>query len=140
MNEKIKNYLNNLPANIKNKIENNSYDIWNFDNDELLELVLKGKKLATTELFINDTKVPKEGSLAIITNTQKDPCCIVEYTKIEIKTFLEVGFEFALLEGEGFKNIEEWRSEHSRFFLKINNNFTENSLVVCENFKLVYYK
>jgi len=138
-NEKVKKYLNNLPADRRVLFEKKNYDIWNFDNDNLLRLVLEGKKVATAGLLADHKKVPDVGDLGIITNSHGEPCCIIKYMSIETKPFLEVDFEFARSEGEGFKNIEEWRAEHRKLFTNWSNGgFTDESKILCESFKLLY--
>lgn len=138
-NDKVKNYIDNLSDDRKSLFKNKDYDVWNFGNDALLQLVLEGKKVATAGLLAQHNKVPQVGDLGIITDSQDEPRCIVEYTNIETKPFLEVDFDFAQAEGEGFQNIEDWRNEHQKVFREWTNNaFTDNDLVLCENFKLVY--
>jgi len=133
----MKNYFNNLPSEIKEVISGKSWEAWSFGNDYLLKLVLEGKKTATTGIF-NKEKVSK-ASLGVITDSKDIPRCIVEYTSIEVKPFLEVTFDFAQAEGEGFKNIEEWRDEHCRVFSNWSKNtFKDTDLVVCTRFKLVH--
>mgnify|MGYP003395284822 FL=1 len=52
---------------------------------------------------------------------------------------MEVNFEFAQAEGEGFKDIEEWRAEHRKVFKEWSgNSFTDDTLILCEKFKLIY--
>src|SRR3989344_2455698 len=135
----VKNYIENLPDDRKILFENKDYDVWDFGNDDLLQLVLEGKKVATAGLLDQHTKIPKVGDFGIITDSQNEPRCIVEYTDIETKPFLEIDFHFAQAEGEGFQDIEDWRSEHRKVFKEWSGNtFTENDLILCENFKLVY--
>ena len=107
------------------------------DNKDLAEklkkLVLSGKKTATTSLYNKNEKVPKAGEYAEILDSDKKHFCVVQYIDVEIKNFLDVNFDFIQKEGEGDKNIEEWREKHRKFF-SLN---TDDVLVVCEEFKLI---
>ena len=140
----VKNYISSLDKIQKSKIENFKYDVWDFGYDKkisqkLIKLVLSGKKTATVGLFMKREKLPEAGNFGIIINHNKKPSCIIEYTKVEVKPFNEVDFDFVKSEGEGFKNINDWRIKHRSFFnLWYKNIFSNESLVVCENFKLLY--
>jgi uncharacterized protein YhfF len=116
---------------------------WGFGNDETLanrlkQLVLDGTKTATTGLYMSDKKISKAGDFAEIVDSNNNSFCIIEYTNIEVKPFLDVQYEFAVKEGEDDKTIEEWRNKHRTFFkCEYPNDFTDNSFVVCEEFKVI---
>ncbi len=116
---------------------------FNFGSDEMLasklrDLVLKGEKTATIGLYRKGKEIPKSGELATITDSEGKKFCVVEYTNVEVKQFLEVDFEYAKKEGEGYVSIEEWRDSHREFFKKAYPDiFTDDSLVVCEEFKVI---
>jgi uncharacterized protein YhfF len=61
---------------------------------------------------------------------------------VTIKPFSEVDEEFARLEGEGDKSLEYWRKTHIDFFTKELEGekieFSEDMLVVCEEFEVIY--
>ncbi len=127
------------------------YTSWYFSNnekdaDELLELVLQGKKRATSSAFEIYSKIdenlPKEGDFSVITNWAGKAHCIIETTKIDILPFNKVTEEFAKLEGEGDLSLKYWQHVHEDFFTKdlaqFNIAFNSESKVVCETFKLVY--
>lgn len=68
----------------------------------------------------------------MILDSDKKPFCIIRCTKVEIKPFMEVSFDFIKKEGEKDKNVEEWRNKHRIFF-----NLTDDSAkVVCVEFEL----
>jgi len=111
---------------------------WDFGKDEkfaerLKNLVLSGKKTATTGLYKQNQKIPKVGEYAAILNTDRKRFCIIQYTNVEIKSFLEVDYNFVQEEGEGDKTVEEWREKHRKFF----NLDNDDVKVVCEEFELV---
>lgn len=130
---------------------NREYTSWYFcDNEKsansLAELVLAGTKKATAGLYYwyetGEEKVPQEGDLSIITNWNGIAKCIIRTTKISIVPFKEVSEEFARIEGEGDKSLEYWRNVHRDFFSReleeVGMKFTEDILVVCEEFEVVY--
>ena len=115
---------------------------WGFGTDEILadklkRLVLEGKKTATTGLYKDGGALPKVTDIAIITDYNDKPFCIIEYTAVNLKPFLDVTYDYVLKEGEGDKDLESWRKSHRNFFNReYPDLFNENSLVVCEEFKI----
>jgi len=144
-----RNYVNSIGEN-----ENTTklkYDSWSFgDNkelaDELVEIVLRGEKTATTSLYclyeIENESLPKVGELGIVTDFDENAKCIIKTNKVGLLPFSEVSAEFAYKEGEGDKSLEYWREEHINFFNRaleeLNMNFSDDMLVVCEEFEVVY--
>jgi uncharacterized protein YhfF len=110
---------------------------WNFGADpeladRLKELVLSGKKTASTGLCREVAKVPKIGEFAAVLGSDRKSVCVVRYTNVEIKPFLEVTYDFIQKEGEGDQNVEEWREKHRKFF-----GLTDDDVkVICEEFEL----
>ena len=118
---------------------------WAFGNtpalaDELLALVLAGKKTATcTALWqyeIERWPLPQAGEKSIVVDSAKRPCCIVETTGVEIKRFDEIDAEFAHDEGEGDQSYEYWRAAHEEYF-RGQGRFSPDMMIVCERFRLV---
>ena len=114
-----------------------SYE-WNFGEDKelaekLKQLVLSGKKTATTGLYKEGQKIPNVGDYGAILDSDKKRFCVIQYTNVEIKPFLEVGYNFVQKEGERDKDVEEWREKHRKFF-RLRNDDVE---VVCEEFEVV---
>ena len=107
--------------------------------NKLQQLVLEGKKTATTGLYKNTSQiVSKVGDMAVIISYTGKPFCIIEYTKITLVPFLNVTHEYIVKEGEGDKDVESWRNSHRNFFLReYPILFNDDSLVVCEEFKVV---
>lgn len=116
-------------------------DEWDFGSDKVLadklkDLVLSGKKTATTGLYKEGEKIPKSGEFAAIIGSDKKRFCIVQYTDSFIKSFLDVNWEYAKLEGEDNKDLEDWRQQHREFFKREYGSFDDRSLVVCVQFNL----
>jgi len=114
--------------------------------NELAELVLRGIKRATTASLwsfeIADKPLPEPGALSIVTNWQGQPVCVIETESVEIMQLSLVGADFAATEGEGDGSLSFWREAHFSYFKReasqAGREFSEDMLVACERFKLVY--
>jgi uncharacterized protein YhfF len=128
-------------------------DAWSFgDNpelaDELLKLVLAGKKTGTATLVIEmemkGEKMPKVGDYNVLLNGKGEPAGVIRTTSVVVKPFNEVGEAFAYSEGEDDRTLESWRREHWKYWTRVGRKLgfemKEDLLVVCENFELVYPK
>jgi len=124
---------------------------WSFgDNpelaDELLELVLAGKKRGTATLVIElekeGEKTPEVGDYNIILDGKGKPAAIIRTTSVTIKPFNQVHEEYAYSEGEDDRTLESWKKEHWKYWTrksqKLGFTMKEDLLVICENFELVY--
>ena len=78
-----------------------------------------------------------KGEYAAILDGDKKPFCIIQYTNSFVKPFLEVDWEFAKLEGEDYRDLEDWRNQHRDFFKREYGLFSDDSLVICDQFVLV---
>ena len=113
---------------------------WKFsvNNDELIELVLRGEKTATTSLLSGyNGNVPKVGDKSIITYNDGKDACIIENTNVIITEFKNITKELAFLEGEGDKSLEYYRKVHTEFFKSKDENFNEDTMIVFEIFKII---
>ena len=122
---------------------------WHFEMNEsacnyLLELVLNGKKRATSSSFeaynYSQDVFPKVGNLSVITDWHENPRCVVRTTSVRVLPFKDIDFSIAKLEGEDL-NIESWRKNHQKFFIEegreLGYTFSENMKVVFEEFEVV---
>jgi isopentenyl-diphosphate delta-isomerase len=115
---------------------------WNFGDDKILadklkQLVLAGAKTATTGLWREDKKIPTIGDYEAIVDSNGKRFCIIQITNIEVVPFLEIDYEFVKKEGEGHPNLEAWREDHRHILHQWSDVFTDQSLVICEEFKVV---
>jgi uncharacterized protein YhfF len=114
--------------------------------DELAELVLRGIKRATTgsvwSFELESKPLPEPGALSIVTNWQGKPLCVIETESVEVMQLNQVGADFAATEGEGDGSLSFWREAHFSYFRReasqAGREFSEDMLVACERFKLVY--
>lgn len=110
---------------------------WQFgiDNDKLVELVLEGKKTATTSL--NITNVSKPGERSILTFENEKKACIIETKKVIIIKFKDITSEMAFLEGEGNRTLDYYKKAHMDYFKTINPNFNDETEVCFEIFEVI---
>lgn len=109
--------------------------------NELLNLVLEGKKRATSSSLIaceSENTMPKKGDYSIITDWDGNPRCVIQTTNITILPFKDIDFDLCKKEGED-ECLETWREGHMKFFAKeTGTEFDENMMVVFEEFEVVY--
>ncbi|MBR3395201.1 MAG: ASCH domain-containing protein [Firmicutes bacterium] len=112
--------------------------------NELLDLVLQGKKRATSSSLASfraeGTAVPKEGELSVITDWDGHPCCVIRTTKVRVIPYKDIPFGLARLEGED-DTLASWRKNHEAFFREegksLGYSFSEDMEVVFEEFEVV---
>jgi uncharacterized protein YhfF len=112
--------------------------------DELLGLVLAGTKTATADLVASfeaaGEPLPVVGGLSIVLDGSRAPRALVRTTRVDVAPFAAVTAEHARLEGEGDGTLATWRAEHERYFRRTGHEFSDDALVVCERFRLLYPK
>lgn len=114
---------------------NNKLKTWRFgiDNDKLVDLVLSGKKTATTSLYDeDDIPIIDEESILLFDNEKK--ACITKTKKVIITEFKNISEDLSILEGEGIH--EEWKKTHIEYFKTINPNFDDDTKVIFEIFEV----
>jgi uncharacterized protein YhfF len=126
-----------------------NYDTWKYtaeNADELAALTLYGLKTATSAAFpmyiYENINLPKVGKYSVVLDSEDNAVCIICTTEVKIIPFHQVESQHAFLEGEGDRSLNHWRIEHQRFFTeeleRVGQVFTEDMLVVCEEFEVVY--
>lgn len=121
----------------------NTLPQWSFGDspqmaDELLRLVLSGKKTATcTALDWHLAEpLPPVGSLQIITDGQNTPACVIQNIAQFIIRFDEVDETLAQKEGEGDLSLAYWRKTHQEFFEKFDI-FDDKMYLIFEEFTVI---
>jgi uncharacterized protein YhfF len=118
---------------------------WSFGDsaelaDELLALVLAGKKTATCgalwQYERDGVAIPATGERSIVLDGANRPRCVVETTEVNVKRFDTVDAQFARDEGEGDQSYTYWRETHETYFRR-QGQFSEDMLVVCERFRVI---
>lgn len=125
------------------------YEAWCYGSDtpdELAALTVKGIKTATASAYpfyeYEQCALPKPGDCDLILNTAGEALCIIETTRVRVMPFCEVDEEQAYREGEGDRSLAFWRRVHQEVFTheltEIDSHFSEQMLVVCQEFKVVF--
>jgi uncharacterized protein YhfF len=121
-------------------------DAWSFGNtpemaNELVALVLEGKKTATSSLLRAyqgyEDEIPRVGVYSVICDGSNRPKCVVFYTNTSVCRFNEVTEQHAYEEGEGDRSLDYWRKAHHEFFSNYGN-FKESENILCERFEVVH--
>ncbi|HZZ35956.1 MAG TPA: ASCH domain-containing protein, partial [Caulobacteraceae bacterium] len=85
--------------------------------DRLLAFVLSGAKTATC-WSVRDGQQTHVGKRMVVKDGAGHPRAVVETVSLEQLRFNEVGWTFALAEGEGDECLEEWREGHRAYFTR----------------------
>lgn len=115
--------------------------------NELLELVLRGQKKATASSLnsytIENERLPQTGDLNIVTDWNGNPRGVIQTTCVTILPYKDITYEICKREGED-DNLESWQQGHLRFYKEegklLGYEFSEDLLVVFEDFELIYKK
>jgi uncharacterized protein YhfF len=109
--------------------------------DELLALVLEGRKTATAsaaaEYEAEGAPLPEVGTLGIVLDGSGHPRALLETTRVDVVPFREVDADHARLEGEGDLSLQGWRTAHREFF-GASGDFSEDMPVVLERFRVLH--
>ena len=103
----------NLPADTK-YYESFKFGYNKKQANELLDLVLKGKKVATTSPYFENEEYPKIGDYSIVLDSDDMPRCIIKTTNYQIMKFNEMTYDICKLEGED-ETLDTWISNHVNF-------------------------
>ena len=142
-------YLDTLPAGSPVRAERYVAE-WFGDNpdlaNELGALIVGGQKTATCsalwEWEAEGESLPEVGLKTIVLDGHGVPLCIIETTEVTMRPYNQVEAQFAYDEGEGDRSLAYWRDAHWRYFSRvlpaIGRTPTEEMLLVCERFQVVY--
>ncbi|MDY5585496.1 MAG: ASCH domain-containing protein [Arcanobacterium sp.] len=114
--------------------------------DELAQLVVSGKKTATSSLLkLYETAgeaIPQLGDMAIVCSGSGVPVALISNKEVRVLPFDAVGEDVALAEGEGDLSLEYWREVHREFFSAEAQtegvDFSETDEVVVEIFEVIH--
>jgi uncharacterized protein YhfF len=125
------------------------YTAWAFGGDDMPELatelallVRDGPKRATASIassFEEDGEpFPAVGDYSVILDGTGEPVCIILTTRVDTARFGDVDEEFAWVEGEGDRTLEDWRRGHIWFFEEDGTPVTDDTLMFLERFDKVW--
>lgn len=108
--------------------------------DELLALVLAGKKTATVSVVLEDEKTPGVGDLSLVLDGQGNPACAIKTVYLETVKFCDLTWDMVKLEGED-DNFEQWKTGNIRYWTrdsaKRGYTFTDQTPITFERFEVV---
>jgi uncharacterized protein YhfF len=108
--------------------------------DALLALVIKGEKTATCgdarDFEAGGETPPQVGRRDVVLNGRGQKAAIIETVEVTRKRFDEIDAQFAYDEGEGLRNLDDWRESHQAYFER-NGHFSPDMMLICERFRLV---
>lgn len=88
--------------------------------DRLVAAILSGEKVSTTGLLEEyrreGSPIEEVGRRELVVDSSGRGVAVIETIEVEVKRMGDVDLAFALDEGEGFENLEQWRAAHVRFF------------------------
>lgn len=102
--------------------KNNYFECFSFGDspemaDELLSLVLAGKKTATVSIILENEQEPKIGDLSLVLDGQGNPACVIKTVYLETVRFCDLTWDMVKLEGED-ENFEQWKSGNIRYWTR----------------------
>jgi uncharacterized protein YhfF len=120
--------------------------------DELTAALLSGAKTSTTSLLaeyqIDGSPMPVVGERWLVYDSEQRPVAIIETASWHLATIGTVDDAFAVDEGEGYRDANDWRDAHVRYWTRLLEeirrglgdpafDLTDDTPVVCERFRLV---
>lgn len=108
----------------------------------LTALALAGTKVATGDLlqqeYVDEGEAVEEvGERQALLGVDDRVVAIVEITRVEVHRFIDVPWEFARAEGEGFRSIDHWRDGHRSFYASHGVEVDDQAAFVCVWFRIV---
>lgn len=103
--------------------------------DDLRGFVLSGAKTATC-WSVREGQQTEVGKRMVVKDGAGAPRAVIETVSLEKLRFNEVGWTFALAEGEGDECLEDWRDGHRAYFTR-NGGYAPDMMLWCERFRLV---
>ncbi len=115
-------------------------------SDELLGVVLGGRKRATAELVAEfaarGEPLPRIGAHWVACDGAGRPRLVLRSTELRIATFDQVDAQFAHDEGEDDRTLQSWRREHRRYWERTcaarGAVWSESDEIVLERFAVVW--
>ena len=108
--------------------------------DELLALVLTGKKTATVSVVLEDEQTPSVGNLSLVLDGRGNPACVIKTVYLETVKFCDLTWDMVKLEGED-ENFEQWKSVNIRYWsrdaARRGYTFTNQTPITFERFEVV---
>jgi len=104
--------------------------------DELLALVLEGRKRATCWAVSEGLKGAEIGKPMVVLDGAGRPRAVLRTVELTRRRYGEVDAAFAFDEGEGDRSLAYWRDAHRRYFTRLRL-FDPEMMLWCERFEVV---
>ena len=122
-----------------------NFEAKGFVGDELVTLVLSGKKTAFFTSWatysIDQEPLPVSGELYLVLDRTNKARCVIETEEVRIVPFNEVTWDMAQKEGED-ENLGAWKEKKQEYLEDegaiLGFEFTPDMKLVYQEFKLVY--
>ena len=85
--------------------------------DELLALVLSGKKTATVSVVLESDQKPNVGDLSLVLDGRGNPACVIKTVHLETVKFCDLTWDMVKLEGED-ETFEQWKAGNIRYWTR----------------------
>lgn len=122
-----------------------NFEARGFVGDELVSLVLSGKKTAFFTSWatysIDKEPLPISGELYIVVDRANNPRCVIETDSVSIVPFNEVTWSMAQMEGED-EDLESWKAKKQEYLEDegdiLGFEFTPDIKLVFQIFRVIY--
>lgn len=108
--------------------------------DELLALVLSGKKTATVSVILESDQKPNVGDLSLVLDGRGNPACVIKTVHLETVKFCDLTWDMVKLEGED-ETFEQWKAGNIRYWTRDaarrGYTFTDQTPITFERFEVV---
>ena len=108
--------------------------------DELLALVLCGKKTATVSVVLESDQKPNVGDLSLVLDGRGNPACVIKTVHLETVKFCDLTWDMVKLEGED-ETFEQWKAGNIRYWTRDaarrGYTFNDQTPITFERFEVV---
>ncbi|WP_207650795.1 ASCH domain-containing protein [Eisenbergiella tayi] len=108
--------------------------------DELLALVLSGKKTATVSVVLESDQKPNVGDLSLVLDGRGNPACVIKTVHLETVKFCDLTWDMVKLEGED-ETFEQWKAGNIRYWTRDaarrGYTFNDQTPITFERFEVV---
>ena len=108
--------------------------------DELLALVLSGKKTATVSVILESDQKPNVGDLLLVLDGRGNPACVIKTVHLETVKFCDLTWDMVKLEGED-ETFEQWKAGNIRYWTRDaarrGYTFNDQTPITFERFEVV---
>ena len=108
--------------------------------DELLALILSGKKTATVSVVLESDQKPNVGDLSLVLDGRGNPACVIKTVHLETVKFCDLTWDMVKLEGED-ETFEQWKAGNIRYWTRDaarrGYTFNDQTPITFERFEVV---